>query len=936
MIRAKGMETGETDEERIGELYTYNYAGWLMESRIPVRAEGGEALYRLTRYRYDKAGNRTEEKRYNDYQTAESAAGTVLTIRYEYDKDDRLVKVTDSTGAVLEYGYDSQNRRVSESRKISDTACQTFRYRYDAAGRMTELHRTADREGSGRRSVTVRYEYDRNGNMTRTILPSGAEILREYDPADRLVTEIHVDPDSGIHNTTRFAYDKAGNLTCITDNQGRNTRMEYDAMNREIRRTEKDGSVTRNFYDRNGQLVKTIRPNAYAEHQEQGAGLQYTYDAEGRILTVIRPDGIIQESSVYDEEGNLIQTTDAAGSRVRYAYDFGGRQTEIRTGGQASQKYVYDAAGNIVGIEDGAGNHTGYALDAWGRIVEIRKADGSSEYYRYDCAGNIVQSTDGEGNATVYEYNGINRLASVTDPMGGQETYAYDAEERLCKKTDRNGTETRYTYNMYGNLLTKTAGELSERYEYTPEGLLKSAISGGMRYSYTYDAMNRLREKCASGRRLLAFVYDKNGNLTAQEDVTGKVTEYRYNLLDQVTEVWDSGKRLAAYTYNPDGTVRSIKNGNSLYTEYAYDADKNLIGLLTKLGDDTIVENHYRYDGNGNRTEKQQLSGRTIYEYDSLNRLSRAEYPGWTEELFYDKAGNRTGRVAGGAEERYYYDKRNRLTAQEKNGVHTEFQYDAAGNLVKDGKAAYTYDAFNRNTRVETFDGNIQINRYDAEGLRHEMEENGKLVQFIFRGTEVVAEETQEEKIRYIRTHELLASDAESARTYYHYASDEMGSITHVTVGDAVLNRYEYDAWGNVEVCEEQVANRFRFNAQQYDPISQQYYLRARFYNPVIARFTQEDTYRGDGLNLYVYCRNNPVYYVDPSGHICEKRANEIMGKLAEGKILSNSEGKKLAAYLRNKERRGGITDAEQQVLRQVDRKNAAKGSKSGTSVMTR
>ncbi len=150
-----------------------------MESRIPVRAEGGEALYRLTRYRYDKAGNRTEEKRYNDYQTAESAAGTVLTIRYEYDKDDRLVKVTDSTGAVLEYGYDSQNRRVSESRKISDTACQTFRYRYDAAGRMTELHRTADREGSGRRSVTVRYEYDRNGNMTRTILPSGAASFRQ-------------------------------------------------------------------------------------------------------------------------------------------------------------------------------------------------------------------------------------------------------------------------------------------------------------------------------------------------------------------------------------------------------------------------------------------------------------------------------------------------------------------------------------------------------------------------------------------------------------------------------------------------------------------------------------------------------------------------------------------------------------------------------------
>ena len=46
--------------------------------------------------------------------------------------------------------------------------------------------------------------------------------------------------------------------------------------------------------------------------------------------------------------------------------------------------------------------------------------------------------------------------------------------------------------------------------------------------------------------------------------------------------------------------------------------------------------------------------------------------------------------------------------------------------------------------------------------------------------------------------------------------------------------------------------------------------MRARFYNPVIGRFTQEDTYYGDGLNLYQYCQANPVGYVDPSGHNCE------------------------------------------------------------------
>lgn len=89
---------------------------------------------------------------------------------------------------------------------------------------------------------------------------------------------------------------------------------------------------------------------------------------------------------------------------------------------------------------------------------------------------------------------------------------------------------------------------------------------------------------------------------------------------------------------------------------------------------------------------------------------------------------------------------------------------------------------------------------------------------------------------------------------------------------DQVRNHYEYDVWGNTVTCEETVENRFRFNGQQHDPITQQYYLRARFHNPVIGRFTQEDTYRGDGLNLYAYCSNNPVYYVDPSGYWCEKK----------------------------------------------------------------
>ena len=164
----------------------------------------------------------------------------------------------------------------------------------------------------------------------------------------------------------------------------------------------------------------------------------------------------------------------------------------------------------------------------------------------------------------------------------------------------------------------------------------------------------------------------------------------------------------------------------------------------------------------------------------------------------------------------------------------------------------------------------VQINRYDGEGLRHEMEENGRLIKFLYNeDREVVAEETSNGTItRYIRGLGIISSDSEEAKTYYHYVSDEQGSITHVLSEDAeILNHYSYDAFGNIIEKTEKVENRFCYNGEMLDPVTQQYYLRARFYNPVIGRFTQEDTYYGDGLNLYQYCQANPVGYVDPSGH---------------------------------------------------------------------
>ncbi len=67
-------------------------------------------------------------------------------------------------------------------------------------------------------------------------------------------------------------------------------------------------------------------------------------------------------------------------------------------------------------------------------------------------------------------------------------------------------------------------------------------------------------------------------------------------------------------------------------------------------------------------------------------------------------------------------------------------------------------------------------------------------------------EQSNTELTRFIRSTELLALSTDSVRTYYHYAYDEMGSLTHIVdEKGTVQNQYEYDAWSNVTALQESV-----------------------------------------------------------------------------------------------------------------------------------
>ncbi|MGL4484200.1 MAG: RHS repeat-associated core domain-containing protein, partial [Anaerovoracaceae bacterium] len=119
---------------------------------------------------------------------------------------------------------------------------------------------------------------------------------------------------------------------------------------------------------------------------------------------------------------------------------------------------------------------------------------------------------------------------------------------------------------------------------------------------------------------------------------------------------------------------------------------------------------------------------------------------------------------------------------------------------------------------------------------------------------------------------ERRTTNSKVPRVYYFYNKDLRASTTSIIAeSGAAVKAYKYDEFGNTESFGN-LDNEIAYTGGIYDKNTQLYYLNARYYNPEDGRFITQDSYRGSKedsgtWHLYTYCGNNPVNYVDPSGH---------------------------------------------------------------------
>ena len=573
------------------------------------------------------------------------------------------------------------------------------------------------------------------------------------------------------------------------------------------------------------------------------------------------------------------------------------------------QQYEYNARGQIVGIVDGVGEKIGYDLDSWGRITSVKFSDGVKEGYEYTPSGQVKKAIDGNGNAVQYLYNSFGKVRERIDQTGEKETFQYDEEGNLQLYTDRDGNQVYRLYNVLGKPVYEKATDKNGEnpclttFRYDSMGRLVQAVGNGHSYEYEYNEQGYLKEKRSSGKRLISYEYDNAGNIICMTDPAGVKTCYSYDLLGRTSRIYNGNGLEVQYDYDCQNRIEKIFYGNGIRTRYEYDRDGNLAVLETKADEKVLFSLSCQYDGNGNRVEKkgiQRFVGNeivpihTTYQYDIRGQLleenHQEEPAGAIFRYGYDACGNRIEKEENSRRTVYTYNGKNQLVTEESDQEKIHFTYNQQGSMISregsSGISRFFYNSKNQQIRTETEDGQVQENRYDVEGLRYEVRENANRIWFVYHQGELLYEKGGEES----SYHQGGGIEAvwRSEKNHYYHQDEQLRTAFITNEKREIQNHYQYDAFGNGISQEEGISNRIRYTGQQYDGVTGQYYLRARYYNPILGRFLQEDVYQGDGLNLYAYCGNNPVRYYDPSGY---SKTPEVYNTGCPGAVTNGDAG---------------------------------------------
>lgn len=757
--------------------------------------------------------------------TVTDSLGSTETI--EFDKYNRITKITDARGGVL------TNQYVSSP--VAGSACDTSYTMACAA-----IH----------------------GKVVRQVAPDGGVWAWVYAPQTGGAMQVDITDPRGMVRRKTF-------------NASRAIISTIDAFGTALART--------HTFNRNSDNLLS----AYVD--PLGRRTEYTYDTNGNTTKVTALAGTANAVSsqwTYDSRWNLpLTATNALGQTSRFTYDFFGNQIQRKDPLGKTWSSTYNSAGQILTSTDPLGNVTTYTYDVfdlrtvkdplnrvttfqsdlYGRKIAVVDALGNRSDFQYDIAGRIVKSTNPMGQAVSMTYDAHDNLTKFVDAKGNTTTFTYDAMDRRKTRTDAllRVETTVYDVNSNPTSFTDRKGQVSTTVYDLLNRPTQTTWADGSKTTWTYDNGDRMLTAsefdagATVARHVVTRQYDGLDRMTRETVPLGQV-DYGYTATSlrqsmtvsgqpAVTYGWDAASRLTTitqgtgataktvgFTYDASNRTSTATLANGVVATYGYDAASQLTAITYAKAGTTIGNITYGYDALGRRT----TIGGTLYE----SFLA-------------------TATTANGV-----YDANNKLTSW--NGV--AYTYDNNGSLIADGAKTYVWDARNRLKQIKQGTSVVAAFEYDAMGRRTKKTVGTAVTQYVYDGANAVQELTSTNSVAANILGGIGMDQwflrAEGATTR-HFLTDALGSTRALTDDtSAIKTRYQYEAFGETRTTGDMSSNVSQYTGRENDG-SMIYYYRARYYAPGLKRFISEDPIglRG-GVNYYSYVNNQPLDSVDPDG----------------------------------------------------------------------
>lgn len=659
-----------------------------------------------------------------------------------------LSALTDRYGNRIRFRYDEHGAPADIEHSGG------YRVRVDSEdGRVVAFHVLGENAGGERIADTVREFGYHAGRLETVRNAAGAQTRYAYDAADRMTSWT----DSN-GNRMSNTYDDAGRVVAQHGTSGiLDARFEYSVDEGSgVRRTvhiDFAGATTQYLLDSEFRVRERIDPLGgrtrmeYADGRSptrvlaaDGTATAYRYDGDGNPVEIIRPDGLPIRIA-YAGRRRPTAITEADGASHTREWSPAGELSAMTTPDGVRTEYSRHRSGAIATITESTGAHTRIEVDPAGLPLRVTEPDGAVTTVARDHFGRPVTVTDAIGGVTSYTWSGDDRLVARTDPDGHGEAWVFDGEGNLTEHTDRGGGRTRFDYGAFDLLHSRTG----------PDG-------GTTRY--TWDTQRRLVGITGPLGETWRYTYDGAGRCVGESDDTGALTRYTHDPCGRVATVTPATGVTRTHHYDALGRVTAVVADSGEWLRYTYDAAGRMTSAVSGLGDTATHTVRFTHTGEG-RLKTEQLDDRA------------------PSTIEYDRHGRRLAHTA-------------------PSGVVTDWQYDPAGRVtaMSSGgqRLGFVHDRLGRLTGWRT--GDLTVDRV-LSGVGHTMTQIvGTAVAGAETGGLVRRDDYAWRPDGYPIEQTTVEGDGAAVRR--RYTLDEIGHVTGIVGDDRVIERYDYDLFGNI------------------------------------------------------------------------------------------------------------------------------------------